>query len=70
MIRTKDSFTHSADYNNGNLFVFLFISNGLIIDSTSDNFEDSNGTDERLISGDDKRDDDSSNNEYDRTCRQ
>jgi hypothetical protein len=52
-----------------------------MIDSTSDDFEDPNGTDERLILGvgevdDDKTDDDSSNNgqenddENDRTCRQ
>jgi hypothetical protein len=45
--------------------VFLFISSGLMIDSTSDNLEDSNDTaDERLILGvvegddDDKRDND------------
>ncbi len=56
------------DYNNGDLFVFLFISSGLMIDSTYDG-----GTDERLILvviEDDKGDDDSSNNENDRTCRQ
>ncbi len=56
-------FFFSFDYNNDNLFVFLFISSGLMIDSTSDNLEDSNDTvDERLIlgvvEGDDKRDND------------
>ncbi len=57
------------DYNNGDLFVFLFIFSGLMIDSTY-------GTDETrlilvVIDGDDKRDDDPSNNdENERTCRQ
>jgi hypothetical protein len=53
-----------VDYDNGDLFVFLFILCWLMIDPTSDDFEDSNGTDERwlldVIEGnDDKRDDDS-----------